>query len=160
MQSSSPTSFIHDPSTPEPLTRRYPSLSIPTRTHQPINSSPLAESPRSSPIVLAQRRRSSYKTPFAPLINASTSGSSEDPQKAFLRERFKAKCIERAKRDRDRALRRRDSRGSLSGGSSDVDDGADVEPKDVDMDDDADDEESFLQDEVRNSLELCKLTIL
>ena len=86
--------------------------------------------------------------------------SSEDPQKTFLRERFKAKCIERAKRDRDRALRRRNSRGSLSGGSSDADEDADVKPEDVDMDDDADDEESFLQDEVRNSLALCKLTIL
>ena len=160
MQDSSPTPHLYNPSTPRSLTRRCPPISIP---HQPMNSSPLAESPRSSPITVAQRRRSGYKTPFAPLLSTSAVGSSEDPQKTFLRERFKAKCFERAKRDRNRALKRRRSRGSLSGGSSDADDDADMESEDADMDDNADDEESFLQDEVRYrspSLEICKLIIL
>ena len=136
MQSPSSTPHIHNPSTPGPLTRRHPSLSIPIQTHQAINSSPLSP---------AQRRQSSYKSPFAPLLSASTSGSSEAPQKTFLRERFRAKCFERVKRDRDRALRRGRSRGSLSGGSSDADEDIDIE---FDMEENEDDEDSVLQDEV------------
>ena len=39
---------------------------------------------------------------------------------AFLGERFKANCFERAKRGRNRALKKRRSGGSLGGGSSDA----------------------------------------
>src|ERR1700691_4472267 len=146
MQSLSPTPLNH-PSTPASH-RRYPSLSI--QTYQPIHSSPLAESPRSSPVISAQRRRSSYKAPFAPisLLNAKSNdlaGTTEDPQKAFLRERFKARCFERARKDRERTRRRvsgsRSSDGSFSGGSSDGDAEMDSEGEKED--------EDVMQDEVR-----------
>jgi len=139
MQSLSPTPLNH-PSTPASH-RRYPSLSI--QTYQPIHSSPLAESPRSSPVISAQRRRSSYKAPFAPisLLNAKSNdlaGTTEDPQKAFLRERFKARCFERARKDRERTRRRvsdsRSSDGSFSGGSSDGDAEMDSEGEEEDED--------------------------
>lgn len=55
--------------------------------------------------------------------------------KRQLRERFKAKCFQRAKRDRDTALKREMSR-SVSGGSSDADDDADMASDNVDKDED------------------------
>ena len=148
MQSSSP-SPSHYPLTPGPSRKRYPSLSI--ETYQPIHSSPLAESPRSSPVISAQRRRSGYKTLIPPisLFNANANdlvGSTEEPQKAFLRERFKARCLERAKKDRERARRRvsgsRSSDGSISGGSSDGD-------AEMESEDEGEDEETMMEDEVR-----------
>lgn len=149
MQNSSPTPFY--PSTPGPSTRCYPALSI--QTYQPIHSSPLAESPRSSPVVSAQRRRSSYKATF-PTIPAfklapgNATNTVEEPQKAFLRERFKARCFERARQDREKALRRisrgRSVDGNISGGSSDGDGDADM-----DSEGEEDDENTLMQGEVR-----------
>jgi hypothetical protein len=76
-------------------------------------------------------------------------GTTEEPQKAFLRERFKARCFERAKKDRERARRRvhgsRSSDGSASGGSSDGD-------AEMDSEGEEEDEDSMMQDEVRVSL--------
>jgi hypothetical protein len=72
--------------------------------------------------------------------------STEEPQKAFLRERFKARCFERAKKDRERARRRvsgsRSSDGSISGGSSDGD-------AEMESEGEEDDEDTVMQDEVR-----------
>jgi len=71
----------------------------------------------------------------------------EEPQKAFLRERFKARCFERAKKDREIARRRvsssRSSDGSVSGGSSDAE---------MEFEDEEEDEDTAMQDEVRVSL--------
>jgi len=118
-----------------------------------MRSSPLAESPKSSPVISAQRRKSSYKIGF-PLTSpfdikaGSSSGTTEEPQKAFLRERFRARCFEQAKKDRERARRRvnssRSSDGSASGGSSDGDAEMDSEEEEVD-------EDTMMQDEVRVS---------
>lgn len=121
-----------------------------------MNSSPLAESPRSSPVTAAQRRRSGYKPNFPPLggLNLNTgmgrvSSSAEEPQKAFLRERFRARCFERAMKDRDRARRRsRSSYGSVSGGSSDGDEDAEMDT-DGEEDPEIEDENVTMQDEVR-----------
>lgn len=93
-----------------------------------------------------QRRRSSYKPTFPLLFN--TTGHSapvEEPQKSFLRERFKARCFERVKKDREKA--RRKASGSSDGGSSDAD-------GDFDMDDDeeSDTDDSLMQDEVRTPI--------
>jgi len=116
-----------------------------------MHSSPLAESPKSSPVISAQRRKSSYKTGL-PLISpfnvktGNSTGTTEEPQKAFLRERFRARCFERAKKDREKAMRRvnssRSSDGSASGGSSDGD-------AEMDSDEEEVDEDTMMQDEVR-----------
>jgi hypothetical protein len=141
MQSSSP---LHFPSSPSPMYRNL--------THQPLNSSPLASPELSSPVALAQsRRRLSYKsrvpstpTPSRIFTNHSSSGvsvkASEDPQKEFLRERFKARCLERAVKAREAAVRKR--RWSESEASSD---GFDINCEDDDMEDD---DETVMQDEV------------
>ncbi|KZP03552.1 hypothetical protein FIBSPDRAFT_807695 [Athelia psychrophila] len=145
-----PTPF--SPSTPGPSTRLYPSLSV--QTHQPVHSSPLAESPCSSPVLSSQRRRSSYKATFAPISAFKYAPGKahtipEDPQKAFLRERFKTRCIERARQDREKALRRVSRRrsvdGSISGGSSDGDADADMDSEGEDEDED---EENLMSGEL------------
>ncbi|KAI0826530.1 hypothetical protein BC628DRAFT_237963 [Trametes gibbosa] len=133
--------------------------------HIPLHSSPLASSPGSSPAANASaRRRSQYKsTPFSSASqrvrdsepsrrratsnhasgSAAGSGSAvpteEAPRKAFLRERLKARCIERAVRKRERAIQR-GSRHLSSGGSSD---GVDEM-----MDEDEEDEDVMLNDEL------------
>ena len=151
MQSTSPSPFY--PSTPGPSTRFYPPLSV--QTHQPAHSSPLAESPRTSPVVSAQRRRSSHKATFPALTAFKLAPGNppktpEDPQKAFLRERFRTRCIERARQDREKALRRvsrhRSVDGSSSGASSDGDADADMD-SDGDVDED-EDEEHLMSGEV------------
>lgn len=136
MQSSSP---IHYPSSPSPVYRNV--------THQPLNSSPLA-----SPVALAQnRRRLSYKSciPSSPTpsrvftsrsVSSGSTNAVDDPQKTFLRERFKARCFERAVKAREAAVRKR--RWSESEASSD---GFDIDCQDDDMEDDDD---TVMQDEV------------
>ncbi|KAH9942822.1 hypothetical protein B0H21DRAFT_749561 [Amylocystis lapponica] len=137
----------------------------PQYAHLPANSSPLASSsppsPKSSPAAAAStRRRSQYKaqsasSPTLPRARRSSharhathartlgpeagppEGAAEPPRKAVLRERFKAKCIERAQRDRERRISGK--RYVLSDGSSDG-------LEDV-MDEDEDDE-SFINDEL------------
>lgn len=144
MRSSSP----NHPSTPCLPSRRYPSLSI--STHQPLQSSPLASpSSKSSPISTVQRRKSGYKAAFPLLFsNSADSRPAEEPQKAFLRERFKARCFARAKKDREKAWSRanRNSTGSVSGGSSDGD--GDFEMDDDDGED-VEGEDATMQEEVR-----------
>jgi hypothetical protein len=163
MQASSPV--LQFPSTPLPHTR-YPVLG---HGYQPLNSSPLASSPsptKSSPAVAAQaRRRLQFKarTPSTPVASSSrsfpsarsitSSGGSvfrggvastsvEDPQKAFLREKFKARCFERAARAREKAIR---GKRYASEASSDGFDDA------MDDDDDEEDDDDIMQDEVRSS---------
>ncbi|KAF8799556.1 hypothetical protein BYT27DRAFT_7236304 [Phlegmacium glaucopus] len=121
MHSSSPA--YECPSTP--LALRNP------LTYKPLNPSPLARSPdrsKSSPVVAAQaRRRSQYKA-LAPNTPAPTrifsnprrssgrlfsdgnnlaSPAGPDPQKVFLRDRFKARCFERAAKARAKAFKER-----------------------------------------------------
>ena len=145
MQSLSP--IYNTPSTP--ANSRTP------LQHRPLNSSPLAaqNTKMSSPLTSAQaRRRSQYKPqiPSTPSSagkflsrRLSSAGNTptmveDDPQKAFLRGRFKARCIERAVKARETALRSRRS-GTLSEPSSD----------DFPMDDDEEeDDEDIMQDEV------------
>ncbi|KAI0777760.1 hypothetical protein BD413DRAFT_519350 [Trametes elegans] len=150
-----------------PKTPTRPTYTSPTGySHIPLRSSPLA-SPTSSPAANASaRRRSQYKaTPSsssapqrmrdmeaqrrylsAPRVDASASNSKssappteEAPRKAFLRERLKARCIERAAQKRSRAVAR-GSRHMSSDGSSD---GVDEM-----MDEDDEDEDSMLNDEL------------
>jgi len=154
MYASSPSSQYDYPSTPVAL--RHP------LQFRPLNSSPLADSPgKSSPVVAAQaRRRSQYKShsPTTPLQSRSVSGGSHtsarlfsgvgnvanfgsadtDPQKVSLRDRFKARCLERAVRARAKAIRGK-RYGDLQDPSSD----------DFQMDDDdSEDDEDIMQDEV------------
>jgi hypothetical protein len=65
----------------------------------------------------------------------------ETPQKAFLRERFKAKCIERAQRSRERVVK-----GKRFAGSDTSSDGFD-EMMDC-VEDEDDDDDDVMQDEV------------
>jgi hypothetical protein len=137
--------------------------------HTPTKSSPLAYPADSSPVlsptsVAQERRRSQYKaaalsTPFANQIGSSSRREStnsappprlelpglaeEAPGKRFLRERFRARCLERALKDRERKIsgKRRASDWSSDGPE---------EMMDYDDDDDEEDEdESMLNDAVR-----------
>ncbi|EGO29111.1 hypothetical protein SERLADRAFT_456449 [Serpula lacrymans var. lacrymans S7.9] len=109
MQSSSPVSNY--PSTPS-RSSYYSSLS-----YQPINSSPLASPSLKSSLVSAQARRRSQYKPTTPRFRNTSSNTSrgsnplppcelgqEDPQRSFLRERFKVRCFERAQRQRERVV--------------------------------------------------------
>ena len=120
MQQSSPPYPI--PSTPVGLRHTLP--------FRPLNSSPLANSPStSSPVAAAQARRmSQYKalspaTPVATRRCSSTrqergrslsagsyasAGSLEPgnpPPKLSIRDKFKARCLERAVREREKAIK-------------------------------------------------------
>jgi hypothetical protein len=129
-------------------------------TYKPLNSSPLAHSPewsKSSPVVAAQtRRRSQYKalTPNTPTRTFSNSRSSSgrlftdegdiassagpsDSQKMFLRDRFKARCIERAAKARARAIK-----GKRYANQSSSDDLS------MDYDEEEENDEDIMQDEV------------
>jgi hypothetical protein len=144
LMSSSPSRF---PSSPSPSTGRY----------LPLSSSPLAPTKSSSPFARNQaRRRSQYQSRVAntPKIGrpafspyTASSGSvihgfsfAEDPQKAFLRERFKAQCFQRAVDARERVVRgRRWKKGEPSS------DGLEMECEGMDEEGD----EDVMQDEVR-----------
>lgn len=132
-----------------------PSSSRTPLQHRPLNSSPLAaqSAKMSSPLTSAQARRRSQYKPQVPSTPSSagkflsrrlssagnTPTAEDDPQKAFLRGRFKARCIERAVKARENAIRGRRA-GTLSEPSSD----------DFPMDDDdEEDDEDIMQDEVR-----------
>ena len=130
-------------------------------TYKPLNSSPLAHSPewsKSSPVIAAQaRRRSQYKaltpnTPNTPTRTFSNSRGSSgrlftdegniassaglDPQKVFLRDRFKARCFERAAKARARAIKGKRYANQFSSDDSSMDY------------DEEEDDEDIMQDEV------------
>jgi hypothetical protein len=69
--------------------------------------------------------------------------SAETPQKTFLRERFQARCLERAQKKKERETLRRGWSVSGSEGSSEGIDEA------MDCEDDGEDDETVMQDEVR-----------
>lgn len=98
-------------------------------------STPVASSSRSHPS--ARSVTSSGGSVFRGGV-ASASTSIEDPQKAFLREKFKARCFERAARAREKAVK---GKRYASEASSDGFDYA------MDDDDDEDDDD-IMQDEV------------
>ncbi|KAK7683212.1 hypothetical protein QCA50_013885 [Cerrena zonata] len=132
----------------------------------PLNSSPLASSPASSPVSAAQaRRRSQYKTHATSTPSASrsrqstrrdtnrnhassnsraltatpTTISADENRKTLLRERFRSQCLERAQKDRQRRIdgKRRMSSEYSSDGPDDM------------MDfDGSEDEDAILNDEL------------
>ena len=148
------------PSTPP--SARYLQLG---HNYRPMNSSPLASPSTPESSLVAARRRTQYKhrTPSTPipssshtLINAraiNSSGGSVfasggtrdldlDPQKSFLREKFKARCFERAAKARERAIKckRYQSEASSDGYDEAMDE------------DDEEDDEDIMHDEVRLAL--------
>src|ERR1700733_8749370 len=158
--SSSP--LLQLPSTP--LSRSSHNYPILGHGYQPLNSSPLASpSPqKSSPVVAAQaRRRLQFKarTPSTPVASSSrsfpsagsitptaggrslfnrVSDSVQDSQKAFLREKFKARCFQRAVRAREKAIR--EKRYASEASSDGFDDSMDY--------DEEEDDDAIMQDEV------------
>jgi hypothetical protein len=110
---------------------------------QPGQSSPLSTSPSPTYNVQARRKRQ-YKsqTPSrSSLPTASLLSTFEDtPQKQFLRNRFKAHCLERARKGRGRTVQTAREVSFAAGSSSDG----------FDMDDDGmdDGDENVLNDEV------------
>jgi len=66
--------------------------------------------------------------------------SSEGTQKTFLRERFKARCIQRAAVSREKAVRGKRFSGS-----------ANLFGEDLAMDDEEEDDETVMQDDVRSA---------
>ncbi|KAJ7686179.1 hypothetical protein B0H17DRAFT_1181265 [Mycena rosella] len=128
------------PTTPLSSHKLHPSPSYPS--YKPTNSSPLAatnSSPGSSPIAAVQaRRRSQYKAqPVASTSSASGRSArhpprlaglqfgggeaNDDAQKAFLRTRLKLRCVERASKARERAVKKKRFMGSSEAGSDDMD---------------------------------------
>ena len=142
------------PSTP--LAPRNPLM------YKPLNSSPLTCFSQSSPVAAVQvhRRRSQYKTltPNTPTRTFSNSRRSStitsgrlfadggsittptrpDSQKLSLRNRFKARCFERAAKAREKAIKGKRYANHRS---------SDEFSMDYDDDDD-EDEEDIMQDEV------------
>ena len=135
----------------------------------PLNSSPLASSPGSSPVSAAQARRHSlYKTRTTATPSSSRSQhstrrnsgqeripsgsralsttpatkSADENRRALLRERFRNQCIERAQKDRQRRIdgKRRMSSEFSSDGPDDM---MDFEG--------SEDEDAILNDEVTTS---------
>jgi hypothetical protein len=165
--------LLHIPSTPLSSHTKYPVLGL---GYQPLNSSPLASpSPKSSPVAAVQaRRRLQFKarTSSTPVASSSRSfpsarsitcsgesvfgggvapGPVEAPQKTFLRERFRARCFERAARAREKAVsvKRYASEASSDGFDEAMDD------------EDEEDDDDIMQDEVRfNHLPLLIFRVL
>lgn len=159
--------FQHTLLFPSPSTPSRPSRHA-GYAHQPQNSSPLASSipssPTSSPGAEASaRRRSQYKghalsSPTATRtrrrvtlgdLSAPRFGpddtpakAEEAPRKTVLRERLRARCLERALRDRERKIAGR--RHARSEASSDGDD----DIMEDDDDDEEDDDEAVINDEL------------
>ncbi|KAF8590733.1 hypothetical protein K439DRAFT_1627473 [Ramaria rubella] len=103
-----------------PLSRYGSKSSYDPQLYQPSRSSPLSAT--SSPTHNVQRRRRQYKsqTSLRSLPAANLLGGLVDtPQKEFLRERFKARCLERAKEGRKRAVQKSRDDSSENGSSSD-----------------------------------------
>ena len=138
-------------SSPYSLTCSTPSRSsyYSARSHQPLSSSPLASPTCMSPThEVQQRRRAQYKstTPASHRSSATQSSAKllfrtgiqtpEEPQKAFLRERFQAQCRAHAQKLREHAVNVRRS----SDTHSDVF---------MDCDDDDESDDVIMQDEVR-----------
>ncbi|KAJ7152687.1 hypothetical protein C8R43DRAFT_1067151 [Mycena crocata] len=134
-------SRVQFPSTPSTHQTVYQGLGN-SHPHKPTNSSPLAptnSSPGSSPIAAVQaRRRSQYKArvPSLPSVASSTARSAarkhadvftagpdagDDSQTAFLRTRLKLRCIERASKARERAVKKKRFMSSSEPGSEDMD---------------------------------------
>ncbi|KAA1473153.1 hypothetical protein DENSPDRAFT_839597 [Dentipellis sp. KUC8613] len=118
-----------------------------SHSHSPASSSPLA--PSSSPSSLAQaRRRSQYKAIFTQpsstprrasqsaqprtpsksspgiartLFHTAPDHDDEPPRNKFLRERFKARCLERAQKARDARVRKSRRWDLSSDGDMDMD---------------------------------------
>ncbi|RDB27481.1 hypothetical protein Hypma_003860 [Hypsizygus marmoreus] len=155
MQSSN---LVHYPSTPVAQHIYHGT------NYRPLNSSPLATpSTPKKPSPVAARRRIQFKqrTPSTPVASSSrthvnsrsvsSSGGSvfggedgqgssfaDDPQKAFLREKFKARCFERAAKARAKAIRGRRYASEMSS------DGFD-EPMD---EDEEEDDDAIMHDEL------------
>ena len=119
-------------------------------------------SPQSSPLAKTySRRRSQYKSRTSrgglvpiPFALSRRSVSVDSPQKTLLKERFEARCIERAQRRCERAALARNWNASGSEGSSD---GADEDSMNCDEEEEG--EEFVMQDEVRLfSIVYCVLT--
>ncbi|KAF8841094.1 hypothetical protein BDN67DRAFT_989950 [Paxillus ammoniavirescens] len=85
----------------------------------------------------APRAQTSYRSPDAPakLLFRTGSQTSEDPQKSFLRERFQARCRERAQKLRERAVSSRRSRDAFS-------------DEFMDCDEEEESEDAIMQDEL------------
>ncbi|KAJ7152667.1 hypothetical protein C8R43DRAFT_1235672 [Mycena crocata] len=126
------------------IPRQVPSTPVSTQiasySRKPTNSSPLApsnSSPGSSPIAAVQaRRRMQYKARIPSLSLPTCSRSTtrtrpdgftagpdvgDDAQTAFLRTRLKLRCLERASKARERAVKKKRFISSSEPGSDDVD---------------------------------------
>ena len=134
---------------------RTPSTPIPSRrTSLPSRLTPAPTDTSSTPrtyLSFTPAAPTHYHPRSAPHGQRRTP-STDSPQKAFLRERFIARCLERVRKDRERAVhaRRRSRSRSSEGpseGSSDGPDDAYMDDADTDADEDESDE-AVMQDEV------------
>ncbi|EJF63758.1 hypothetical protein BD309DRAFT_1002264 [Dichomitus squalens] len=145
---SSPTNYSHPPLRSSPLASPASSPAARAearrRSHYKANPFSTPASHRSRDTHAQESRRRSSYTPSIFVQGSSTQGASssapteEPPRKTFLRERLKARCLERAAQKRERAL----ARGSRHLSSDRSSDGID------EMMEDDEEEEVMLNDEL------------
>lgn len=167
------SAIFSSPSTPSRFSSSYDYdyAHIPAKSSPLASSDAGGSSPVQSPTLAAsERRRSQYKSrpeitsptldrrqasrrvsksaggsiPFALTRNDANVPTEEPPRKVILRERFKARCIERANRDRERMARGKRRAIDLSS------DGADEF-----MDEDEEDDEAVMNDPARSETRRC-----
>lgn len=169
------------PFSPSPLASPSPSRSSPSSNFQKqlperrrlqfkSTTSSITRSstlPSSSPSSTRTRHTSSSRTRSVPSSSGSTNtilspstshhvtyapfNHPEDPQKQFLRERLKAKCLDRAQKARARAVKKRRYTGysDRSSDGFDVDDqGGGSNRMDDEEDEDDEDDDDIMGDEV------------
>ncbi|KAI0635253.1 hypothetical protein C8Q77DRAFT_1106940 [Trametes polyzona] len=145
----SPTSFSHLPVHSSPLASpgSSPAAHASARRRSQYKSTPFNHSSASQRVreSESQRRRASGTAAHAHALalgegpSSSAVPTEEAPRKAFLRERLKARCVERAAQKRERAIQRGSRHLSSEGSSDGVDEM---------MDEDDEDEDSMLNDEL------------
>ncbi|KAJ3576707.1 hypothetical protein NP233_g250 [Leucocoprinus birnbaumii] len=119
-----------------PLSRSHTHPTPPSASRQSSASRARSVSWGASPSTTASSSRQAARPQF---------NHPEDPQKSFLRERIKAKCIERAQKARERAVKKR----RYTGYSDRSSDGFDIDDAQMDDEDDRDeDDDDVMSDEL------------
>jgi len=126
--------------------------------HKPSHSSPLSPTAVSATEkeITPKRRKAQFKSQVRGRVaSGSGVGTDESPQQRFLRDRFKQQCLERAKENRAKAVRKGRGNSSESGLSSDGMDGEDAVMEDENEYMNPD----LLDDEVRPSTTFYLLSV-
>ena len=126
---------MHPSSSPSssPLGHRSKNTSGKWQLYQPNHSSPLSSTQRAQ-----SRRKAQFKSQERGRVASASVTTDDSPQKRFLRDRFKAQCLERAKENRAKAIQigRDRADGSMSSDGFDMDGDSAMGDEDGDIFDD------------------------